>query len=417
MPSTDERPAALRDIRFLELADEQGQWAGRLAGELGADVIKIEPPQGDAARRVGPFVDDVPHPDRSLYFWHYNVNKRGITLNLETEAGRDLFRRLVQSADVLLESYAPDYLAGLGLDYPVLSSINPSLIMSSLTPFGQSGPWRDLQSSNLVQLALGGPMASCGYDDPTAPPIAGGGGPQAYHIGSVYALIAILGALVERDSSGQGQYIDCAIHDGVATTTEAAVPTWIYRHELVMRHTGRHHGYPRQAPWQFRCADGKYLNTIQPILSLAQWNALVALLDADGLADDLKDERYRDPAVRAAEDWHIRELMGRFLERHPSEWLFHKGQQIDLPWTLVRATEENLVDLHWQDRGLFVDLPHPELGRSITYMGTAYRHATATPATLSRRPPLLGEHNEEVFCGELGLTKEHLAALRATRVI
>ncbi len=177
MTDADTQPSTgpLAGLRVLELTDEKGQFCGKLMGDLGADVIKIEPPGGEATRTVGPFLDDIPHADRSLSFWHYNTSKRGITLNLETEDGRQLFRRLASDADVILETWRPGYLPGLGLGYDDLSASNPGLVMCALTPFGQTGPWRDYATTDLLHMAAGGQMASCGYDEadvPDAPPIA-----------------------------------------------------------------------------------------------------------------------------------------------------------------------------------------------------------------------------------------------------
>ena len=162
-------PGPLAGLRILELADEKGQFCGKLMGDLGADVIKIEPPGGEATRRVGPFLDDIPHPERSLSFWYYNTSKRGITLNLETADGRQLFRRLAAATDVILETFPPGYLSSLGLGYENLREQNPGLIMCALTPFGQTGPWRDYMTSDLLHMAAGGQMASCGYDEVDAP--------------------------------------------------------------------------------------------------------------------------------------------------------------------------------------------------------------------------------------------------------
>jgi crotonobetainyl-CoA:carnitine CoA-transferase CaiB-like acyl-CoA transferase len=164
---------------MLELADEKGQFCGKLLGDLGADIIKIESPGGEATRRTGPFLDDIPHPERSLSFWYYNTSKRGITLNLETTDGRRLFRRLAANADVILETFPPGYLPALGLGYEDLREQNSGLIICALTPFGQTGPWRGYKTSDLLHMAAGGQMASCGYDEadaPGDPPIAPGGG-------------------------------------------------------------------------------------------------------------------------------------------------------------------------------------------------------------------------------------------------
>jgi len=177
-PGTDPSvPGPLAGLRILELADEKGQFCGKLLADLSADVVKIEPPGGEPTRHVGPFLDDIPHPERSLSFWYYNTSKRGITLNLETADGRELFRRLAATSDVILETFRPGFLASQGLDYESLRKQNPGLILCALTPFGQTGPWRGYLSSDLLHMAAGGEMASSGYDEadvPDAPPIAPG---------------------------------------------------------------------------------------------------------------------------------------------------------------------------------------------------------------------------------------------------
>jgi crotonobetainyl-CoA:carnitine CoA-transferase CaiB-like acyl-CoA transferase len=152
----------LAGLRILELANETGQFCGKLLGDLGADVVKIEPPGGEPSRRIGPFLDDIPHPERSLSFWYYNTSKRGITLNVETAAGRRIFERLAATSDVILETFRPGFLASLGLDYESLRKQNARLVMCALTPFGQTGPWRDYASSDLLHMAAGGEMASSG---------------------------------------------------------------------------------------------------------------------------------------------------------------------------------------------------------------------------------------------------------------
>ena len=168
---------------------EKGQFCGKLLGDLGADVVKIEPPGGERNRHIGPFLDDIPHPERSLSFWYYNTSKRSITLNLQTADGRQLFAQLAATADIILETFRPGFMASLGFDYESLRKQNSCLIMCALTAFGQTGPWRDYLSSDLLHLAAGGQMASCGYDEedaPNAPPIAPGGG-NAWHMGCHYA--------------------------------------------------------------------------------------------------------------------------------------------------------------------------------------------------------------------------------------
>ena len=272
-------PGPLAGLRVLELADEKGQFCGKLLGDLGADVIKIEPPGGEPCRHVGPFLDDIPHPERSLSFWHYNTSKRGITLDLETADGRELFRRLAADADVILETFRPGLpgVSGARLRGAAASKI-PALIMCSLTPFGQTGPWRDYLSSDLLHMAAGGEMASCGYDEadvPNAPPIAPGGG-NAWHMGCHYAYMAIMAALVHRTVSGQGQYIDASIHEACALTTESAIANYVYRGEVVRRQTGRHHAARPTPRTQFRAKDGIYVcalvgGSAQPEIRRRSW--------------------------------------------------------------------------------------------------------------------------------------------------
>ncbi len=275
--NADHQPGPLSGLRVLELADQKGQFCGKLMADLGADVIKIEPTGGEDARIVGPFLDDVPHRDRSLSFWHYNTSKRGITLNLETEDGRGLFRRLADSADVILETFAAGYLPSLGLGYQNLIESNPRLIMCSLTSFGQTGPWRDFLAGDLVHLAAGGQMGCCGYDtedDPAEIPIAPGGG-NAWHIGSHYAYMAIIAALMYRTESGRGQCIDASVHDACALTTEMHVNTYIYQGEVVMRQTGRHAAASPSPKAQLRCKDGKYVNAAASRVTFREFPKLV----------------------------------------------------------------------------------------------------------------------------------------------
>jgi crotonobetainyl-CoA:carnitine CoA-transferase CaiB-like acyl-CoA transferase len=414
------RPGPLHGLRVLELADEKGQFCGKLMADLGADVIKVEPPGGQHTRLVGPFLDDIPHGERSLFFWHYNTSKRGISLNLEHPDGQALLRRLVPTADILLETYPPGYLPALGLGYEVLSSLNPRLIVCSLTPFGQTGPWRDFLSADLLQLAAGGQMACCGYDPqdvPDAPPIAPGGG-NAWHIGSHFAYMAILAAVYYRDMTGEGQYIDASIHEACALTTEAAGTTYIYTGKVVQRHTGRAASLDQSEPTQFRTQDGLWVNTTRTGFNLTpvRLQRLATMLDKYGLAQDLLDEKYQNPAIIQANLRHIGEVLEHFFANVPQEEAWRAGQENGLPWGGVRSLDEIIHDEHLRDRGFFTEVEHPELGRRFIYPGGAAIY-NGSPWRISRRAPLIGEHNEEIFCGELGVQKAELTLLAESGVI
>src|SRR5262249_14220043 len=217
-------PGMLAGLRVIEIADERAEYTGLLMAGLGAEVIKIEPPEGNATRRIGPYLDDQPAPDRSLFFWHYNRNKKSVVLDLRERPGRDRLLHLLEGADVLLDSSCGASNAAWGLDRAALEKRFPKLIIARITPFGDDGPWRDFHGSDLIHLALGGIMMNCGYDpDPKleydTPPIA----PQvwhAYHIAGEQMATGIIAALIHRERSGEGQDVSLAIHDAGSKNPE-----------------------------------------------------------------------------------------------------------------------------------------------------------------------------------------------------
>jgi len=418
MSGQDYAKGPLAGLRVLELADEKGQFCGKLLGDLGADVVKIEPPGGEACRNVGPFLDDMPHPERSLAFWYYNTSKRGITLNLGTADGQSLFRRLAAGADVVLETFRPGHLAGLGIGYDTLSQYNSGLVMCALTPFGQTGPWRDYMSADLLHMAAGGQMASCGYDDiPGAPPIAPGGG-NAWHMGGHYAYMGIMAALVFRSVSGQGQFVDTSIHEACALTTEAAIANWVYRGEVLQRQTGRHHAPANSPRTQFLAKDGKYVCAlVAGRLNPKHVKDLAALMEPYGMEADLKDPKYQDQKVILENQTHIIDnVVANFIASLPADEVYHAAQDRGFTWASVRAPEDLLSDEHLKDRDFWKQVEHPELGRSFTYPGEAAIY-NGTPWRISRRAPLIGEHNVAIYCDELGLSRAELTILAENGVV
>ena len=410
----------LAGLGVLELTDEHAQFCGKLMADLGADVIKIEPPGGQDTRNIGPFLDDLAHPERSLYFWHYNTSKRGVTIDITNPGGQELFRKLAATAGLVLESYPAGRLPELGLGYENLSASNPGLIMCSVTPFGQDGPWRDYQTSDLLHLAAGGQMASSGYDQedvPGAPPIAPGGG-NAWHIASHYAYIGILAALYHRDFTGEGQHIDVSVHEACSLTTEGAIAIYLSTGEVVRRHTGRH-ASPDQSPRiQHATKDGGWINTTRSGSNLtpARVKILAEWMDTHGLAQDLLDEKYQDPAVVAQSDQHFAAVLREFFANMPLVEAYEGGQELNFPWGAVRTMGEIVGDPHLEDRDFFVSVEHPELEREFTYPGPAAIY-NGSPWRIYRRAPLIGEHNDEVLGGELGLSKVDLETLKKSGAI
>ncbi len=268
-------PSVLDDIRVLEVGPGLGAWCGKLLADMGASVIKIEPPSGDATRGYEPFYRDEPGVDRSLYFWHYNTNKSSVTLDIETNAGRAVFRRLAADADVIIDSTPPGHMRQIGLGYDEITDVAPSIVMASISPFGQEGPYVDWASTDLTALAFGGPVWNCGYDDHTLPPVRGGGN-QGYHVVCHYAVNAIMIALIHRQFTGVGQYIDANMHAALNVTTEGASYNWLVARDTVQRQTGRHAAVVPTSPTQVLCQDGRYVNVGFPARTEEQWLHLLA---------------------------------------------------------------------------------------------------------------------------------------------
>lgn len=423
-PQTDRSEPPLAGVRVLDLAGIEGQYCGKLLGDKGADVIKIEPPGGDVARRVGPFANDRPDINGGLPFWYFNTSKRGITLDIASSAGGALFRRLAGDADLVIETFAPGYMASLQLGFDALSAARPPLVLVSITPFGQTGPWRDFRGSDLVNLALAGTMAMNGYDDIAGSPPIRPDGDHAWMIASEYAFIAALVALLDVSRTQRGQWLDVSIHEACACTTEGAFANWEYLHRVVRRQTARHAQASTTAPWQHSAADGRYVNIMGGGIPrmFASWRPLVQWMAARGKAQDLANERYesvvhRSPAQRTDVDTlHVLDVLAAFVRSVPSEEVYREGQARRLPWATVRSPDENLRDPHWQDRGFFVGLEHPQVSHQVSYPGAPYRFSR-TPWRMGRRAPLLGEHNREIYEEELGLTRDDLRALSEQRVI
>jgi len=259
-------------------------------------------------------------------------------------------------------------------------------------------------------------MASCGYDGSDVP-IAPGGG-NAWHMGGHYAYMAIMAALVHRSVSEQGQFIDVSIHEACALSTESAVANWIYRGETLRRQTGRHHAVGPTPRTQFPAKDGIYVTAlIAGGLNPRNVRDLAALMDRYGMAGDLLDPRYQDPAVIAVSTAHIiDDLLARFIASLPAEEVYHAAQERGFTWGAVRAPEDLLQDAHLNDRGFWKNVAHPELGRSFIYPGEAAIF-NGSPWEISRRAPLVGEHNAEILHGELGLTESEMMILAANGVI
>ncbi|MGA2519902.1 MAG: CoA transferase [Acidimicrobiales bacterium] len=382
---TDATTAPLDGVRVVELGDESAEYCGRLLAGLGADVVKAEPPGGAPSRSVGPFVDDRPGPDRSLAFWADNVGKRSVVVHDDDEV-----LALVAAADVVVHTLRASECEARRLTFTDLRAVAPGLIVCALTPFGHDGPWADYLADDLVLMALGGSMAACGYGPGAdgvydTPPLASHGD-QAWRTAATYGAIAVLGALAWRQGSGQGQFLDVSAHECSASMTEWHLMTYLC--------SGAVH---RRGPHPtLTGSDGRQVAALNPdFLGPHVFARMLEMLEAQGVAGPLSDPAFADPAHRAANYREVWRALKRLAEKHDGETLYRLGQSAGLPWGVIRSPDEVLDDRHLRARGHFVELEHPELGRTVTYPGAPFL-AHASPWVTRRRPPLLDEHADEV---------------------
>jgi crotonobetainyl-CoA:carnitine CoA-transferase CaiB-like acyl-CoA transferase len=396
---------ALAGLKILEYCQMiSGPYCGKLLADLGAEVIKIEePPEGDAARARGPFPEDIPHPEKSGLFLYLNTNKLGITLNPCTTAGRQAFQRLAEQADVLIEDRPPGEMAKLGLDYSTLSAANPRLIFTSITPFGQTGPYRDYKSYHLNLYHASG-HSSFFYVAPNdrrdeAPVVAGG--EVGDYDGGLSAAVATLAALFGRLTTGQGQHIDISKFEALLALERVVV--------------ARFANTPEPPPWPgmvgglLPSRDGHVV--ITPVQN-HQWQALMELMGSPAWA---QDENCRDETARSLHRDEIQPLLEEWMARHSKEELYHKGQALGVPIGPVRTVADIADWPQARQRGFFAQLDHPQAG-GLEYPTAAYK-MSQTPWRGERAAPLLGEHNEQIYCGRLGCSKEQLDSMAAAGTI
>jgi benzylsuccinate CoA-transferase BbsE subunit len=390
--------STLSDLRVLDLTDIKGALCAKLLGDMGADVIKIELPSGDAMRTIGPFLDGKPHRDRSLLYWFYNTSKRGVTLNLEHHEGRQLLKQLVTKADVMVESFAPGTLEGWDLGYEQLKRLNPQLVLTSITPFGQTGPYRDYASSDTVAEALGGMIYTNGFSD-DAPLRALG--LQAYHSASFFAAIGTMSALWTRDTIGEGQWVDVSIQEATAAAVEHVAPFYHQGLGIQTRQGSLHWSrYFRVA----KCEDGYIMHC-----SLGDWTSLVEWVKSDDKAQDLSEPQWEDQFYRKENAEHMFDVLDDWAKDYSIAELMEGAQLRRIPYATVRPPEALVEDPQLNARGFFSEVFHPEFGRTMRYPGGPF-FFTVTPWRIARRPPLLGEHNTEIYHGQLGIDARRIAA-------
>jgi crotonobetainyl-CoA:carnitine CoA-transferase CaiB-like acyl-CoA transferase len=373
----------LSDVRVVEVAGASGAFCGKLLADMGADVVKIEPPGGDRARAIGPFLGGRPDPNRSLFFWHYNAGKRSVVLDLDSARGHERFESLLETADVLLLGGRPSVLRRRGLELAALRARRPALVVTAISPFGQSGPRREWKGSDIVAQAAGGMLWVNGHPD--EPPLRAYG-LQAYHCAALHAAIGTMLALLDRERTGLGQLVDVSVQESVVAALEHAGASF--------HATGRVESRNGTLHWAggfrvCRCRDGLVCCS-----SVGDWTALVEWLKADGEAEELARPEWEDLQYRLDHAGRLFDVVERWTRERTVAELIEGARLRRLPFAPVCSPDDLPCHPQLRARGFFVEVEHDETG-PIEYPGAPYRFSR-TPWRLARRPPHLGEHTAEV---------------------
>ena len=394
----------MKGLQVLDLADEKASFCSKLLADLGARVIKIERVGGDPSRKIGPFMDDSPHQERSLSFFHNNTNKLGITLDLEHEDGKKIFLKLLQNTDIVVETF-PGYLRQNGLAFDVLRFENIGLIQVSVTGFGKDGPRSQYKLCDLAASAFGGQMHVTGC--PTTPPLKPFGD-QSYFTASLFAAVSILVALRKRAQTGKGEHLDISLQESVVSTLDHVMVRYFYENTIAKRLGGLYWNYSFCI---FSCKHGHIL-----LAPFQQWETLVEWMKNEGMAEDLAETKYCEEEYRLAHIDHILQVLEQWTRTHTVQELFETGQLMRFPWAPVSSLKEVLNNPQLQARGFFVEVEHPEINKSISYPGSPYKFSHSS-AGRWKRAPLVGEDNVRVYQGELGISDEEYRKLVSLGVI
>ena len=401
---------ALDGVKILEYCKTvSGAYCTKLMADLGAEVIKIEDPTvGDPARRKPPFPKDIPDPEKSGLFLYLNTNKLGITLAPSTSPGKNIFRELVKDVDILVEDNPVGRMKEMDLEYEALKMLNPGIIMAAVTPFGQTGPYKDYKAYQLNLSHASGQGNILPFPAKTLdrPPVQLGGNASNYDAGLI-AAIGVMAALFWKGATGQGQYIDVSKQEAliaIQRIDSESFPNYglnVTRMGMVDR---------RSTDGTMPCKDG-YIMVLTP--EEHQWNALVKLI---GDPEWARQAWCKDRQSRAEHSTEIKQLIAAWMMEHTKEEIFRKGQALSCPIAPINSPEEVVNSRQFDARNFFVEMNHPVVGRLERFPSSPFRFSK-TPWKLERPAPRMGEHNRAVFGDRLGYGDEELAALRESKVI
>lgn len=394
---------ALEGIRILDLTRIlAGPYCSMLFADLGAEVIKIEPPEGEMIRDNPPRVETgrggVHDRSRSAYFLSLNRNKYGITLNLKHPKAVNIFKELVKQADVVLENYAPGVMKRLGIDYPVLKEMNPRVIMCSISGFGQWGPYSQKTAFDIVAQAMSGLMSVTGYPD--TPPTKVGTSLGDINA-AVHAAFAIMAALWYRERTGVGQNIDVSMQEAMVSIMEGAVVRWTVGKEL-LGPIGSHN--TNESPMAaYRCKDG-YI--IIGTVGNEHWERFCRAIDQP---EWVKDPQYASKGLRWARKWELAKEIEKITTQFTVKEMEEKLDRERVANSPILNIQQVVEDPHLNARGYFVEVEHPIIGKT-KISGFPFK-LSETPGQIERTSPLVGEHNELVLGKFLGIGKDGVEQL------
>lgn len=409
----------LSDCRVLDLTDEKGFLCGKILADLGADVIKIEKPGGQDSGRIGPFWKDTPDPEKSLYWYAYNSNKRGITLDIEKEDGLEILRKLVLEADFLIESFPPGYMDNLGFGHKRRQETNPKLIAVSISPFGQEGPYRDFKASDIIIMGMSGMLYLTGDADRAPLNISI---PQSHMLAGADAAVGAMMAYYHREKTGAGQHVDVSMQQSTAWFLANTIPYWEMggtnlKRAGVMRSMNARETLQRQV-WP--CKDGYILFFILGGLTGAKASRpLVKWMQDEGMADDfllnMDWENFDMGTVTQEVLDRIADPIGKFFLSRTKRQVIDAAIERNIPICSLSSMEDLIHDKNLEERHFWIDIDHQEWGTSLPYP-RQFAKMSETPSMTRFRAPLLGEHNNEIY-GELGISDQDLDDLIAAGVI
>jgi len=401
---------ALSGVRVLDLTRHiAGPYSTKLLADYGADVIKVEEPgTGDIARRMGPFFKDEPHPEKSGLFLHLNTNKKGITLNLKSQTGRKIFFKLVEESDIVVESFEPRVMPSLGLGYDELAKVNPRLVMTSISNFGQSGPYRDFKASELILYGMGGAMYPCGLPEREPQKLAGS---FVLYQAGIAAANATMAALFVSELQEEGQHIDFAITEAIASGVDRLhtnLVAYSFNKEIQPR-TAILPSYP-PGTGPYPCQDG-YVDLV-----LMSTRYLERTRNFLGRPEFLEDPKWDDPNLASnleLRDEFIPFYIGWLGDKTRKE-VVELAQKNGILGAPLNTMEDVFNDPHFNERKTFIEIDHPVTG-PLKYATRPFR-MSESPWKLRRPAPLLGEHNGEVY-GDIGYSREALVQLKQSGIV